>query len=473
LIAGSFKGRSNMETWKIDSLDRLFNPKSVAVVGASDKSEKLGALALVALDSFKGDVYPVNPRLSELNGRRCYATLSDIPHDVDLAMICLRGGLVHQALSDCANAGVRAAIVLAAGFKELGSQGAAEQMRIKKLVDNAHIAVIGPNCLGAGNVNLELNATFFPHPILPRKGKVALISQSGGVSGLMIYRAVESELGISKFASVGNRVNIDFADLLKYLRNDNETKVICLFVEGTERAREMANEMKLVTEKKPVIVFKVGKTPTARAAAMSHTGSMAGESKLYSGAIKQAGGIEVDSAEDLIDTAKLMSMWDHPPKGRRVAVITHSLGIALIAAQTLEQNGVLLPYPSDAIAKPIENLLDMPVHIPIRNPIDLLAKGWAEPSVFAKAFEIVANSGEYDAILTVFSPNYQQGIGGGMPASEIVDSAHESKVPVVSVLNSPAGLPPKGKEVLEEGGIPFFASPQRAGRALANALRIA
>ncbi len=460
-----------MAMWKIESLDRLFNPKSVAVIGASDKSEKLGALALVALNSFKGEIYPVNPRLSKLNGRRCYPSVSDIPHDVDLAMICLRGGLVYQALSDCANAGVRAAIVLAAGFKELGKEGAAEQRRIKKLVDDAHIAVIGPNCLGAGNVNLDLNATFFPHPIAPRKGKVALVSQSGGVSGLMVYRAVESELGISKFASVGNRVNIDFADLLKYLKDDKETGVICLFVEGTERAREMANEMMQVTKEKPVIVFKVGKTPTARAAALSHTGSLAGEPKLYSGAIKQAGGIEVDSAQDMIDTAKLMSMWDHLPKGRRVAVITHSLGIALIAAQTLEQSGALLPYPSDAIAKPIEELLQMPVHIPIRNPIDLLAKGWAEPDVFARAFEIVANAGEYDAVLTVFSPNYQEGIGGGMPASKIVAVARESRLPTISVLNSPAGLPPKGKDVLEKGGIPFFASPQRAGRALANALR--
>ncbi|TFG12316.1 hypothetical protein EU537_09690 [Candidatus Thorarchaeota archaeon] len=457
-------------TWKIDSLDKLFNPESVAVVGASDKSEKLGALALVALNSFRGDIYPVNPRLSTLNGRRCYSTVSDIPHDVDLAMICLRGGLVYQALSDCANAGVRAAIVLAAGFKELGKEGAAEQRRIKKLVDEAHIAVIGPNCLGAGNVNLDLNATFFPHPITPNKGKVALVSQSGGVSGLMIYRAVESELGISKFASVGNRVNIDFAHLLKYLKNDHETEVICLFVEGTEKAREMANEMKLVTKEKPVIVFKVGKTPTARAAALSHTGSLAGEPKIYSGAIKQAGGIEVESAQDMIDTAKLLSMWEHFPNGKRVAVITHSLGIALIAAQTLEENGALLPYPSDRIAKPIENLLEMPVHIPIRNPIDLLAKGWAEPNVFAKTFDIVANSGEYDAILTIFSPNYQEGIGGGMPANQIVSFAHKSKVPVVSVLNSPAGLTPKGKDVLEDGGIPFFASPQRAGRALANAL---
>ncbi|TFF93893.1 hypothetical protein EU546_05640, partial [Candidatus Thorarchaeota archaeon] len=279
-------------------------------------------------------------------------------------------------------------------------------------------------------------------------------------------------IGVSKFASVGNRVNIDFGDLLRYLRDDPDTGSICMFVEGTERAREMYSEMRKTTRHKPVLVFKVGKTPASREAALSHTGSMAGRAEIYSAAIKQAGGLELPSVSDMMDTAKIVSTAKSIPEGNRVAVITHSLGIALIAAQTLEENGMKLPTPDRDTADMIEDLLEMPVHVPIKNPIDLLAKGWAEPDVFARAFELLAKHPDFDALLTVFSPNYQEGIGGGMPVERIVEATSACDKLVVSVLNSPADRPPPGSEVLEQGGIPFFSSPQRAGRALANALKL-
>ncbi|MHA2353294.1 MAG: CoA-binding protein, partial [Candidatus Thorarchaeota archaeon] len=275
--------------WKSDSLDKLFNPRSIAVVGASDKPDKLGALALMALRDFKGDVYPVNPRLKNIADVKCYPTIGEIGEQVDLAMIALGPQYILQSLSECAKVGVKGAIIFSAGFKELGGIGEEHQRRVKDVADAGHIAVIGPNCLGAGNPNYNLNATFFPHPTPMKGGSVAMVSQSGGVTGLMIYRAADSDLGISKFASVGNRVNVDFHDMLRYLREDSETEVICLFVEGTEYAREMTEEIEKTTPEKPVIVFKVGKTPASREAALSHTGSFAGNAELYSAAIKQSG----------------------------------------------------------------------------------------------------------------------------------------------------------------------------------------
>ncbi|MBY8996301.1 MAG: CoA-binding protein [Candidatus Thorarchaeota archaeon] len=458
--------------WKNESLDKLFNPRSIAVVGASDKSDKLGALSLIALRDYKGNVYPVNPRLKTIGDLKCYPSIGDIGEQVDLAMIALGPQYILPTLSECAKVGVKGAIIFSAGFKELGGIGEEHQRKVKEVADAGHIAVIGPNCLGAGNSNINLNATFFPHPAPMKGGSVAMVSQSGGVTGLMIYRAADSDLGISKFASVGNRVNIDFHDMLKYLREDSETEVICLFVEGTEYAREMTEEMKKTTPEKPVIVFKVGKTPASREAALSHTGSLAGNADLYSAAIKQSGAIEAAGVSEMVDTARILTICKHRPIGRRVAVVTHTLGIALIAAQTLELNGINLPLPSKDVADRIQSMLNMPVEVTIKNPIDLLAQGWANPKIFAEAFKLILKEDQFDAVMIVFSPNYQEGIGGGVPLEEIIQATRQVSKPVVSVLASPDSNKPPGHEILEASGIPFFSSPQRAAQALANLLNL-
>ena len=447
--------------WKSESLDRLFNPRSIAVVGASDKPDKLGALSLLALQDYKGNLYPVNPRLKAIRGARCYPTVGDIGDHVDLAMIALGPQHILPTLTECVDAGVKGAIIFSAGFKELGGIGEEHQRKVKEVADAGHIAVIGPNCLGAGNCNINLNATFFPHPTPMKGGSVAMVSQSGGVTGLMVYRAADMDLGISKFAS-----------MLRYLRGDSETEAICLFVEGTEYGREMTEEMKKTTPEKPVIVFKVGKTPASRDAALSHTGSLAGNADLYSAAIKQAGAIEVPGVSEMIDTAQILTICKHRPAGRRVAILTHTLGIALVAAQTLELNGITLPLPSADVAEKIQSMLNMPVEVPIKNPIDLLAQGWADPRIFAEAFKFILKEEQFDAVMIVFSPNYQEGIGGGVPIDEIITAASEVSKPVVSVLTSPDSRKPPGHEILEASGIPFFSSPQRGAQALANLLKL-
>ena len=458
-------------SWKTESLNKLFNPKSVAVIGASDKPDKLGALTLIALRDFKGKVYPVNPRLESINGVKCYASIGDIDAPIDLAMIALGPQYVLNTMRECVSKGVRSAIIFSAGFKELGGIGEEQQLKVREVADVGKIAVIGPNCLGAGNCNIDLNATFFPHPTTMKGGSVAIVSQSGGVTGLMEYRAADADLGVSKFASIGNRVNIDFHDLLRYLRQDSETEVICLFIEGTEYAREMTDEIMKTTGEKPVIAFKVGKTPASREAALSHTGSLAGNAELYSAALKQSGAIEVSGVGEMMDTARILSICRSRPKGNRVAIVTHTLGIALIAAQTLEQNGVKLPLPSQKTSGTIQKMLNMPVKVPIKNPIDLLAQGWANPKIFSDAFDLILKEDRYDAAMIVFSPNYQEGIGGGVPIDAIIDTSNRVGKPVISVLISPDTRRPPGYEILESAGIPFFSSPQRAARALANVVK--
>ncbi len=456
--------------WKVESLDKLFNPRTIAVIGASDKPNRLGALTLLSLKESGAKILPVNPRLDHIGDMNCYSSVNEIEEQVDLAMIALQGPRVHSAIVQCASAGVKSAIIFSAGFKELGPLGEQMQNQIKKVADDAEMAIIGPNCLGAGNIRRSLNATFFPHPVQLIPGKVALVSQSGGVAGLMIYAAADAEVGLSKFASIGNRVNIDFPDLLRYFRQDNETEVVCIFVEGTEKGREMYDEMVLTTKVKQVLMYKVGKTPVSRSAALSHTGSLAGQPDLYSAAAKQASVIEVDSVSELINCAKVISQWKWKPKGRSVAIVTHTLGPALIAAQLLEENGVSLPPPLPKTQKTIQDILKMPVSIQISNPVDLLAQGWSNPNLFAEAFRLILNEPQYDVVMTMFSPNYQENIGGGMPINEMIQAAQTARKPVVAILNSPGRKPPPGWAKLEEAGIPVFAAPEAAALAVAKAI---
>lgn len=456
--------------WKDESLRRLFNPQTIAIIGASDKPQKLGGLALKALGTSKCSLLPVNPRLSSIGDLKCYPSVGAIEQEVDLAVIALQAPQILPAIQECGAAGVGSAIVFSAGFKELGDIGEELQGQVKAIADASHMSVIGPNCLGAGNINIGLNATFFPHPVGLKKGKVSLVSQSGGVAGLMIYAAADSGLGVAKFASIGNRLNIDFDDMLRFLGQDPETDVVCLFVEGTEQGRSMYEQMAKLTRSKPVVVYKVGKTPASMRAARSHTGSLAGRQELYTAAVRQARGIEVESISEMIDTARVLVASRGRRRGPSVAILTHTLGPALIAAQILEQRGIGLPMPLPETAATIEQMLSMPVHIPISNPVDLLAQGWAEPRVFGGALQLLMKDDRYDALMTVFSPNYQEEIGGGMPIGDMVKYAKESDKIVVAVLNAPESRPPPGRTILEEGGVPVFSSPERAAHALANAL---
>jgi acyl-CoA synthetase (NDP forming) len=456
----------------VDSLNRLFNPESIAIIGASNQPNKLGSLTLRALQDSTARKFPVNPRHSEIGGLKCYFSVTDIGKEIDLAVIALGPLNVLSALEDCAEANVGGAIIFSAGFKELGSVGEEHQEQVRELADTAQIAVIGPNCLGAGNPRISLNATFFPHPAPVQGGSVALVSQSGGVAGLMLYEAADAGVGVSKFASIGNRVNVDFHDIVRYLGQDDETEVICLFVEGTEHARSMYDEMEHVTKDKTVIMYKVGKTPAARKAALSHTGSLAGRHELYSAAARQSGAIEANSVTEMIDTAKIISICGTRPKGQNVAIVTHTLGPSLIAAQILENAGSSLPTPSNETSTTIQQMLAMPVEIPITNPVDLLAQGWANPEIFAGAFSLIMDDPQYDAVMIVFSPNYQEDIGGGVPIDSILEKTSNSEKAVIAVLNSPVCIPPIGKDRLERGRVPVFSNPERAAQALSNVLSL-
>jgi len=464
-----------VNSWKMDALDAIFNPSNIVIVGASDKPRKLGSLTLRALEAsgFKGKIFLVHPSLSAIGNKDVYPRVQDIAEPIDLALIAVQSPNVPEVLKDCAEKKIHGAVVYSSGFKELGELGQILESQIAQIANKAHIGIIGPNCLGIGNIPLRLNATFFPYPTPIPVGTVSMISQSGGVAGLMHYAAVDAQLGVAKFASIGNRVNLDFADFLEYFKTDADTQIVCLFIEGTDDARRLIEVAKQVTPIKPILAYKVGKTAAAQRAAKSHTGSLAGRRELYSSAFRQAGIQEVAGIAELIDTAKTLSIIKHLPKGNRVALVTHTLGPTIIAAEILEEQNIELPPPHNSTIRGIQKAMGLPIDIPIDNPIDLLALGWARPDVFAEALRLVAIGDQYDAFLTVFAPNFQEDIGGGTPTKGLLEVTSSSKKPIIAVLNSPISYPPPEKSVLEAGGIPVFSSPARGAKALANIIQFA
>lgn len=472
-VSVPIKAKLMVHSWKMDALKAIFNPTSIAIIGASDKPRKLGSLTLRALKAsgFQGKIFLVHPSLSKIGDKQVYSRVQEIPEPIDLALIAVQSPNVPEVLQDCAEAKIPGAVVYSAGFKELGPKGHLLEAHLAEIANDAHIGVIGPNCLGIGNIPLKLNATFFPYPTPIPVGKVSMISQSGGVAGLMHYSAVDVQLGVAKFASIGNRVNLDFADFLEYFSEDPDTEIICLFIEGTEEARRLIEVGKQVSPIKPVLAYKVGKTPAAQRATISHTGSLAGRGPLYSSAFRQAGIHEVTGISELIDTAKALSILNHLPKGNRVALVTHTLGPTIIAAEILENRNVELPRPQASTAEAIQKVMELPVDISIDNPIDLLALGWARPDIFAEALRLAAQSDQYDAFLTVFSPNFQEDIGGGTPTDGLLRVTRTTHKPIFAILNSPISFPPPEKPVLEAGGIPVFSSPARGAKALANVIQ--
>ncbi|MFX1577283.1 MAG: acetate--CoA ligase family protein [Promethearchaeota archaeon] len=461
-------------SWKMDALNAIFNPTSIVIVGASDKPRKLGSLTLRALKAsgFGGKIFLVHPTHTTIGDKKVYSSVQEISEPIDLALIAVQSTKVLGVLKDCSEKDIHGAVVYSAGFKELGEQGRILETQIAQIANKAEIGVIGPNCLGIGNIPLKLNATFFPYPAPIPEGKVSMISQSGGVAGLMHYAAVDTQLGVAKFASIGNRVNLDFADFLEYFKDDDATEIICLFVEGTEDARRLIEVAKEVSLKKPILAYKVGKTPAAQRATKSHTGSLAGRGQLYSSAFRQAGIKEVAGISELIDTAKALAILNDLPKGNRVALVTHTLGPTIIAAEILEEQKIQLPPPNPTTIQEIQKAMGLPVDIPIDNPIDLLALGWARPDIFAEALKLAALSDQYDAFLTVFAPNFQEDIGGGTPTEGLLEVTRMSKKPIIAILNSPISHPPPEKSLLEAGGIPVFASPARGAKALANIIHL-
>ncbi len=347
-------------------LETFFKPKSIAVVGASKNSTKIGNAALknILISDYECKVYPINPHEKEILGVKCYKKLADVPGKIDLVLVSVPAKIVPQIMKQCVQKKVQNAIIISSGFSEAGNNELEDE--VKSIIEKSKIRVLGPNTMGYKNAADGLDSSFVFG--VPRKGILSLISQSGALGIGMIYLANSEFVGISKIIGVGNKIDIDDDDLIDYFAQDNDTKVIGLYIEAVKDGRAFMNSIKACN--KPVLVVKAGKSEAGARATSSHTGSMAGSDKIYDAAIKQAGGIRCRDIVELFDMARALA-GQPPAQGNRIGIITNGGGLGILLTDACVENGLDVPKLSSKTYKKIDKIL--PDLVKPNNPIDLVA----------------------------------------------------------------------------------------------------
>ncbi len=357
----------------VEQLNHVFNPKTVVVIGASSNPTKPGFLCVRSLQEagFKGKIYPVNPNLSEFSGLRVYPSVGAVPDEVDLAIIAVPAQQTISVMKECVAKGIKGVVMVTSGFREVGTQvGSDLHDRIREIANKGRIKIIGPNCMGVVVPRLNLNATFNSMLGSIKAGSVAVASQSGGVCTYIANGLTNSNVGVSKLVSMGNRCNLDFDEIVEYLGEDEETKVITLYIEGLEKPRQLMNIARQVVKRKPIVVYKSGKAEELNQASLSHTGVLAGKYRLYEAAFTHAGIITVGSTMELVDVAKALA-FQPPSSGNRVAVISGMAGPGIVLADKCYEFGLRLAQFSTETRQRLRQLIS-PLN-PVDNPVDL---GW-------------------------------------------------------------------------------------------------
>jgi len=373
-----------------NDLNVFFKPKSIAVVGASKDSQKIGHAALknILISDYECDLYPINPHEKTILGVPCYKNLNDVKKSIDLVLISVPAKIVPAIMRDCVKKQVKNIIIISSGFSEIGNHALEEE--IANIIKGKNIRVLGPNTMGYKNASDGLDASFVFG--VPRKGNLSLISQSGALGIGMIYLANNEFVGVSKIIGVGNKLDIDDDDLIDYFSQDDDTKVIGLYIEAVKNGRQFMNSIKACN--KPVLVVKAGRSGAGARATASHTGSMAGSDRIYSAAIKQAGGIRCRDVVELFDMARALAGQPHL-RGNRIGIITNGGGLGILLTDACEANGLSVPKLSKKTAARIDEIL--PDLVKPNNPADLVAD--AGFYRYEKAASIILEDPEIDGII--------------------------------------------------------------------------
>jgi acyl-CoA synthetase (NDP forming) len=438
----------------LTSLNPIFKPKSVAVIGASTAPGKLGhdILANLKNGGFPGPLYPINPKAEEILGLPVYKSVADTPAPPELAVVVIPARIVASTLEQCAAAGVKAAIVITGGFAEAGPDGERLQDELAQVVRQTGLRVVGPNCQGVNMPHQHLCASW---PLITTRGKIAFASQSGTVGAAFLDLAAAEQLGVSGFVSLGNRVDVDEAEVLSYFNQDPHTRVIALYLEGVKRASYFLDALREVT--KPVVILKAGRTTQGSRAAESHTKSMAGADAIYEALFRKYRVYRADNLEELFDFAKALAYLP-PPGGRRLMITTSSGGAAILAIDEAEQNGLTVPEPSAILQERLREFL--PAHCAVGNPVDLTGDAISAPDLYRQVMDKTRD--HYDAQVVIF----------GDPIPGAADQV-TAGAPELVVFLGGAEVEREERQKLYAKGIPVFPTPERGVRALAQFFRFA
>ncbi|MFN9648759.1 MAG: bifunctional acetate--CoA ligase family protein/GNAT family N-acetyltransferase [Pseudanabaena sp.] len=436
-------------------LDCIFRPRSVAVIGASEREGSVGRTLLWNLirSPFGGTVFPVNPQRHSVLGIKSYRDIASVPEIVDLVIIATPAATVPQVIRECVAVGVKGAIIISAGFKEIGEQGAALEQEVLAEARKGGMRIIGPNCLGLMNPLAGLNATFAGTSA--RSGNVAFISQSGALCTSILDWSLGENVGFSAFVSIGSMLDVGWGDLIEYLGDDPHTHSIVLYMESIGNAHAFLSAAREVAMDKPIIVLKVGHTEAAAKAAASHTGALTGSDEVLNAAFRRCGVLRVHTISDLFDMAETLAKQPRP-KGNRLSIVTNAGGPGAIATDALISGGGTL---SELAPETIQKLNQfLPAQWSHHNPIDIL--GDASSDRYAQTLEVVADDPNSDAMLVILTP---QAMTNPTQTAEKLKSYSKLGKPILSSWMGGAEIA-AGTEILNQANIPTFPYPDTAVR---------
>lgn len=450
---------STVPLWPPSPLAPIFHPRTVAVIGATEKPASVGRTVLRNLmeQPSGATIFPINPYRPNVLGIRCYPNVAAIGEQVDLAVVVTPAATVPGVLQECVAACARSAIVISAGFAELGADGKALENKIHEVLASSHLRLIGPNCVGVMNPRTGLNATFAQSNALP--GNIAFLSQSGALCTAVLDWSRRENVGFSGVVSVGSMLDVSWGDLIYHYGDDAYTSSILIYMESIGDARSFLSAAREVSLRKPIIVIKPGRTEAARKAAASHTGSMTGSDEVFEAAFRRAGILRVASISELFDMAEVLSKQPRP-YGPRLAVVTNAGGAGVLAVDALLANGGQLATLTDHTKETLNTLL--PAAWSHANPVDTL--GDCLPEMYAKALQAVANDPNCDAVLSILAP---QGMTEPEQAAGLVRKAAETiKKPLIASWMGGSRMQ-LAANVLNEARIPTFEYPDAAARSFA------
>lgn len=438
-------------------LDAIFDPKTVAVIGATERPETVGRTVLQNLlrPGFGGKVFAVNPQHSEVLGLRSYKNIGSVPERVDLAVLATPASTVPALIGECVDAGVKAAVVISAGFRERGEQGTELERRIQEQLRRGSMRLIGPNCLGVMNPSVGLNATFAKDP--PNAGNVAFLSQSGALLTAILDWSHRENVGFSAIVSTGSMLDVGWGDLIYHFGDDPRTKSILIYMESVGDARSFLAAAREISLSKPVIVIKVGRSEAASRAAASHTGALTGSDEVLDAAFRRCGVLRVHNLADLFYMAEVLSKQPRP-RGPRLTILTNAGGPGVLATDSLVANGGELATLSEESLQALGSFL--PAHWSHNNPIDVL--GDADSERYGKAIEIAVQDPNSDGLLTILAP---QGMTDPTDvAKRLQGYAHSTGKPVLASWMGGVSVA-EGEAILNGAGVPTFSYPDTAARA--------
>jgi acetyltransferase len=446
-------------------LDKIFNPKSVAVIGASNTEGKVGNAIIKNLMAFvennpNNKVYPINPKYDEILGIKCYKSVLDVPDDIDLAVITIPAKLIPNTLEECGKKGIKGAVIISAGFSEVGNYGLEEE--VKAIAKKYNIRIIGPNCLGIINMYNRLNASFSKEYF--KEGNITFISQSGAVLTAVLDIAPLLNLGFSKIISLGNKIDIQESDLMDYLLNDDTTELIVFYIEGLKDKKFIESAKKLA-KVKPIIALKSGKTEEGAKAASSHTGSLAGDNQIYNAVFKKGKILTVETFEELVNLMHVFST-QVLMKSNKIGIITNAGGFGVMAADSCKEYGLALGEFEESTKKELKKYL--PQTSSISNPLDLI--GDADTDRYKNALNIIKNDKNIDGMVVILTP--QEMTKPLEVAETIIKEKNKMKnegiyKPIVASFVGGESI--KGaKSYLRKNGIPAYITPENCVEALSS-----